>query len=1297
MAGKSNNIKLTASITLADKMSNKLNTVEKSLGLLVKSFKDAEASAVGLNGINISINVSGAIKGLEGIKESAETASDSVSGIGDADTAVDTSGAEEGLKGIEEAAEAARDGVSDVGETDVTVDTSGAEAGLEGIGDAAEDAANSVAGLGDTEVTVDPTGAEEGLKGLGDTAKETEESVKGVGKTSEETAKQMENAFEGAETALAALGFAKIADGIIDKFREVTAEAMEFEVSMAKVATIASPDVDIEDIKHDIEELSDISNKSVNDLAEASYQAISASVDTAKSVAFVGDAVKLAEGGFTEAATSVDVLTTAINAYKLSAKDASRISDILVNTQNLGKTTVDQLAGSMGSVIPLAAAYGVEIDQLAAGYVELTRQGIDTAMAGTYLRGMLQELGDSGSKTAGVLKSETGMAFADLMAQGYSLGDVLGILGESVDGNSTAFVELWSNIRASTGALALYNAGAEDFNSVLDSMTTCIGATDAAYEKMTDTTAHAKEGMDNAISRLGDAVGSDLNPALRGLYELGDSAFTWMAEVVEECPEVTAVLAGLSVGVITFGGLLTVLAVGQIPAVTAAFGTLTAVMMANPVIAVGAAVAGLTAGLIALASATSEANDPMKELTATSKKQQREIDRLQIEYDRLCSEDKGLSEEALRLKYQIDDLTASFEANRKTLGDVVAEGENLKNEYDEIIGSFSETTGSIEGESAGVLSLIQKLEDLAEGTETAADKTSEMEAVYNRLSEGLNVSGFDNFSDVAEDLEGYTKAAKAAAKVQKDQKLKSGLMEDDLDYEEQIAKEEQYIKGLELMQKDAEEARNKALEAGADATVMDPEWDEYLKAPEYNAESLDYKSLIAEHQEIAENLRSEQEKTEASIRALAAEQQAAIDGVNNLGSAEETAASAFETAKEVAGTALSDLETAYSEVYNAAYESINGQIGLFDEMETKSELSVENMIANLDSQTEYLQNYSDNLAAAKEMGLDEGLIKQLSDGSAESAGYLQELMSHKEMVDEINNSYRAAAEAKAQWAVEVASQDIDISEGAETALTQMYSAIEQMDISDEARALAEESANAYIAGLTGMDTSAVAEMGAKILEGLKPAEEAAEEAGAAAVQTENSYNSALDAVVGFATGMQGQVPVIEDTAAQMVNGIETAFEGINLYDSGANAVQGAIDGMNSKRTQLESAAAALGAVVSTAFNGSLDINSPSRVMYEAGEFTAEGAIRGIEDMLGEAENAGRALGESFSLSESDTKTLQNAGNTYQTSYGGDTVINVDMSGMRNIINSDDDIESIADKLENLLTQRLYSRSAGAHA
>ena len=50
----------------------------------------------------------------------------------------------------------------------------------------------------------------------------------------------------------------------------------------------------------------------------------------------------------------------------------------------------------------------------------------------------------------------------------------------------------------------------------------------------------------------------------------------------------------------------------------------------------------------------------------------------------------------------------------------------------------------------------------------------------------------------------------------------------------------------------------------------------------------------------------------------------------------------------------------------------------------------------MQSQTDYLNLYSENLKKAAEYGLDDGLIKSLSDGSEESAGYINAIIQNIE-------------------------------------------------------------------------------------------------------------------------------------------------------------------------------------------------------------------------------------------------------------------------------------------------------------
>ena len=286
--------------------------------------------------------------------------------------------------------------------------------------------------------------------------------------------------------------------------------ASDFEQGMAKVATITDKTViSMQEMGDQLLALSTETGVAVTDLTEAAYQAQSASIDSAHAVEFVGNAVNLSKTGFTDTATAVDTLTTVINAYKMEATDAESIANKLVQTQNKGKTTVNELSQSIGQAIPTAAAYGVSLDNLLSSYVLLTKQGINTANATTYLNGMFTELGKEGSNVSKILKSETGKSFTELMNDGNSLGDVLNILYQSVDGDSTAFANLWGNVRAGRGALALAQAGTSEFNAEMEGMATSAGNMQSALEDLETPAFKARKAL-NALKNTGIVLGQEI-------------------------------------------------------------------------------------------------------------------------------------------------------------------------------------------------------------------------------------------------------------------------------------------------------------------------------------------------------------------------------------------------------------------------------------------------------------------------------------------------------------------------------------------------------------------------------------------------------------------------------------------------------------------------------------------------------------------------------------------------------------------------------------------------------------------
>lgn len=126
----------------------------------------------------------------------------------------------------------------------------------------------------------------------------------------------------------------------------------------------------------------------------------------------------------------------------------NHVSDVLINTQNKGKTTVAELSAAMGKIIPTANASNVSLEQLAAGYSIMTANGIATAETTTYMNSMLNELSKSGTTASDTIKNKTGKSFQELMADGSSLADVLEILQEQAAEDGVAMNDMFGSAEA---------------------------------------------------------------------------------------------------------------------------------------------------------------------------------------------------------------------------------------------------------------------------------------------------------------------------------------------------------------------------------------------------------------------------------------------------------------------------------------------------------------------------------------------------------------------------------------------------------------------------------------------------------------------------------------------------------------------------------------------------------------------------------------------------------------------------------------------------------------------------------
>lgn len=250
---------------------------------------------------------------------------------------------------------------------------------------------------------------------------------------------------------------------------------------------------------------------SAPDAAKALYQIVSAGHDGAEGMKILEISAKSAIAGVTDTTTAADAITTILNAYKMSADKAASVSDQLFNTAKLGKTTFGELGQSIAQAAPIAASYGVEIDQLLAAVASLTKQGTPTAEAMTQIRAAI----------LGVSK-----VLGDGAFDGRTFQDALKEVAAKANGSESKLRELVPEIEAVNGVLGMTGRNAKAAASDLEVLQKSTGATDTAFKKM-------NEEADNQMKLLGNNILAYLRP-------MGESILKEVSEVATKLNEAFA-------------------------------------------------------------------------------------------------------------------------------------------------------------------------------------------------------------------------------------------------------------------------------------------------------------------------------------------------------------------------------------------------------------------------------------------------------------------------------------------------------------------------------------------------------------------------------------------------------------------------------------------------------------------------------------------------------------------------------------------------------------------------------------
>lgn len=275
-------------------------------------------------------------------------------------------------------------------------------------------------------------------------------SFSGLGKDIEQGFNRSIRSFAVAATGAYVAGHALNAG-----LQDLIGGAVQFQARMLNVNSISHLSAQsLAGLSHNVLDLSRTLPTSANDLASGLYDIASSGFQGAAGVKVLTASAKAATAGLTDTATSARAIAGVLNAYGLSADQAKNVSDSLFQTVNVGVLSFNDLAQGIGQVVGTAAAAGVSVDQLGAAIATMTRAGIVPAEAFTSLNQVLAQIIQP-SQTLSNLFDKLHYTSGAAALQAKGLAGVMQDIQRATGGNVTTMSELFTDIRALRGAMAL--------------------------------------------------------------------------------------------------------------------------------------------------------------------------------------------------------------------------------------------------------------------------------------------------------------------------------------------------------------------------------------------------------------------------------------------------------------------------------------------------------------------------------------------------------------------------------------------------------------------------------------------------------------------------------------------------------------------------------------------------------------------------------------------------------------------------------------------------------------------------
>lgn len=297
--------------------------------------------------------------------------------------------------------------------------------------------------------------------------------------------------------------------------------AADFDSAMSQVAAVSgATGKDFDALRNKAREMGAKTKFSATEAAEAMNYMAMAGWKTEDMLSGIEGIMNLAAASGEDLATTSDIVTDALTAFGLSAKDSGHFADILAAASSNANTNVSMMGETFKYCAPIAGALGFSAEDTAEAIGLMANAGIKSSQAGTALRTIMNNLaGDV--KISGKAIGEVTIATTNADGSMRDLSDILAdcrsAFGNLTESEKAQAAESLVGKNAMSGFLALMNAGEGDIEKLSSAIENCDGSAEKMAMTMQDNLAGQLTILKSQLQELAISFGDILMPAIRSI------------------------------------------------------------------------------------------------------------------------------------------------------------------------------------------------------------------------------------------------------------------------------------------------------------------------------------------------------------------------------------------------------------------------------------------------------------------------------------------------------------------------------------------------------------------------------------------------------------------------------------------------------------------------------------------------------------------------------------------------------------------------------------------------------------